>query len=43
MNTSFIPYDIRFKQWDMEKKIKEELKDPNFLNIKRSYGDFIPV
>lgn len=33
INTSFIPYDIRFKQWDMEKKMKKELKNPNFLNM----------
>lgn len=31
MNTSFIPYDIRSKQWDMERKIKKELNNPDFL------------
>lgn len=31
-NTSFIPYEIRSKQWDMQRKIKEELKNPNFLD-----------
>jgi hypothetical protein len=30
MNTSFIPYDIRSKQWNMERKIKKQLFDPDF-------------
>jgi len=35
MNTSFIPYDIRSKQWNMERKIKKQLfdQDFDFLNM----------
>ena len=32
MNTSCISYELRSKQWAMQRRIKEELKDPNFLN-----------
>lgn len=31
-NTSFISYEIRAKQWKMQRIIKEELKSPNFLD-----------
>ena len=33
INTPFIPYDLRYKQKDMERKIKEEIKDPDFLKM----------
>lgn len=32
-NTSFIPYEIRSKQWAMQIQIKEELNNPNFLDM----------
>lgn len=32
VNTSFISYEIRGKQWAMQRRIKEELKNPNFLD-----------
>ena len=51
MNTSFIPYDIRSKQWNMERKIKKQLFDPDFdffkyvckSNVTRSYDCIISV
>lgn len=33
VNTSFISYELRSKQWKMQRKIREELKDSNFLNM----------
>lgn len=33
MNTSFIPYKLREEQWKMQRKIKEELGSPNFLDL----------
>ncbi len=33
INTSFIPYELRSKQWKMQRKIKEELKNPLFLDM----------
>lgn len=33
INTSFIPYELRSKQWKMQRKIKEELKPPLFLDM----------
>ncbi len=33
INTSFIPYELRSKQWAMQRRIKEELKNPNFLDM----------
>lgn len=30
MDTLIIPYDIRSKQWNMERKIKKQLFDPDF-------------
>lgn len=33
INTSFIPYELRSKQWKMQRKIKEELKNPCFLDM----------
>lgn len=32
-NTSFIPYEIRSKQRAMQIQIKEELNNPNFLDM----------
>lgn len=31
-NTSFISWELRSKQWKMQRRIKEELKDPNFCD-----------
>lgn len=28
-----ISYEVLSKQWDIERRIKEELKNPNFLNM----------
>lgn len=33
VNTSFISYELRSKQWEMQRKIKEELKNPCFLDM----------
>lgn len=33
INTLFIPYELRSKQWKMQRKIKEELKNPLFLDM----------
>lgn len=49
INTSFIPYELRSKQWKMQRKIKEELKPPPVFryvykeNFKRSYGCTISI
>lgn len=28
-----IPVELQYKQWEMERRIREELKNPNFLNM----------
>lgn len=33
MDRTYVSLDLRMKQWDMERKIKEELKNPDFYNM----------
>lgn len=32
INTSFISYDLRIKQWDTEKIVRKELNNPDFYS-----------